>query len=111
MLPVPRICGGTSFDSLDWNRMCIRKLISYARLLNRVRTDLYTSDNVSMLQSRVVPSDDLVNPPFSSALHLLPTVEQCNRHKCLDDVAVNCSVYEITATHTLVECGEAIHPM
>ena len=81
---------------------------SYARLLNRVRTGSYTSDDVSMLQSCVVRSDDLVKPPFSSALHLLPTVEQCNRHnnRCLDDVAVNSSIYEFTATHTLVECGD-----
>ena len=102
---------------------------SYARLLNHVRTGSHTYEDVSMLQSRILSSDKLVKPPFSTvsmlqsrilssdklvkppfstALHLLPTVQQCNRHnnKCLDDVAVNSSVYEFIAKHSVVECGD-----
>jgi hypothetical protein len=81
---------------------------SYARLLNHVRTGSHTYEDISMLKSRVVASDELLKPPFSSALHLLPTVEQCNQHnsRCLDAVAVNSSVYKFIATHTLVECGD-----
>ena len=81
---------------------------SYARLLNHVRTGSHTYEDISMLQSRILSSDKLVKPPFSTALHLLPTVQQCNRHnnKCLDDVAVNSSVYEFIAKHSVVECGD-----
>ena len=80
----------------------------YAHLLNRVRTGSYTSNDILVLKSRVLAADDIMKAPFISALHLLPTVEQCNSHnsKCLDDIAVNASVYRFDATHTLAECGD-----
>ena len=88
--------------------MCQKGDASYTQLLNHVRTGSHTYEHISMLKSRVVASDELLKPPFSSALHLLPTVEQCNQHnsRCLDAVAVNSSVYKFIATHTLVECGD-----
>ena len=101
MLPVPHICRGTSFNSLSWSRICARKVMHHTHGYSTMCAPVHTYEDISMLKSRVVA-------PFSSALHLLPTVEQCNQHnsRCLDAVAVNSSVYKFIATHTLVECGD-----
>ena len=79
--------------------------IQYGNLLLRIRTSTHTNDDSSILRSRIKPSIECNLEPYSSALHLFPTVKKCEVHNMfkLSQLAKFTAMYCIKAHHSIVD--------
>ena len=82
---------------------------TYSEVLNQIRTDDHTSDDVKLLRTRL--TSGIVNPvqlrdaKFSSALYLLQRKEQVEEYNTqrLLELAQTTPVYEFNAEHVILE--------
>ena len=87
--------------------------VIYSSLLNRVRTGSQTSDDMSLLRTRLTSGIhnsiiDLDQAPFVDALRLLPLKEQVNLYNqhCLEKLPTTTTVYEFSADHSILESSK-----
>ena len=75
--------------------------IQYGNLLLRIRTSTHTNDDSSILRSRIKSQIE----PYSSSLHLFPSVKKCEDHNMfkLSQLAKFTAMYCIKAHHSIVD--------
>lgn len=70
---------------------------NFAALLNRARVGLLTNENITLLNSRVVP---VKNSDLASTIHLYPTLKQVKKHNDkIQALITECSVEQVEAKH------------